>query len=223
MSRLVACVVNWSLIGLVVCTPAAVEAQVPAERIRQAADSLLISLHQRGLFNGAVVLGRSEEEIYARGFGTANFQAGALFTPDTPTDGASISKTFTAVAIFMLEDEGRLRLGDAVQRYIPEYPHAGTQIRHLLTHSAGLPEAEYDFFTGLIPPERVRATSLFVEVLRQRGVPPAFPPGTKFRYSSLGFDVAALLIERVTHKTWVSFLQERVFTPLGMHTTLSGE
>lgn len=198
---------------------ACAHAQVPASSIQRAADSLLLSLHRRGHFNGAAVLGRGEEEVYARGFGAANARASVEFTPDTPADGGSVAKTFTAAAIFMLADEGRLHLDDLVRKHIPEYPHAATRVRHLLSHSTGLPEAEYDFFNDLIPAGQVRTTSFHLDVLRRRDVAPAFAPGTRFRYSSMGFDVAALLVERVTGRTWEAYLRERIFAPLGMRST----
>ncbi len=194
-------------------------AQPSADRVRRAADSLLEALHARGDFNGAVVLGRGGREIYARGFGMANVAAGVQFTPDTPADGGSIAKTLTAAAVLMLEDEGRLRLDDPVQRYVPEYPHAATRVRDLLTHSGGLPEADYNFFEGLVPSDRVKTTEGFLEVLRARRVDPAFPRGTLFRYSNLAFDVAALVVERVSGQSWEGFLRQRVFVPLGMGNT----
>ena len=190
-----------------------------AERVRQRADSLLDALHARGLFTGAVVLGRGDAELYARGFGSANRAAGVPFTPDTPTDGASVAKTLTSAAVLMLVDEGRLRLDDLVTTHVPEYPHPETRLRDLLSHSSGLPEAEYDFFEGLVPKDSVKTTLRFLDVLRARGVPPDFPRGTRFQYSSLGFDVAALVVERVTGRPWDAFLRERVFTPLGTTST----
>lgn len=184
-----------------------------------AADSALEPLHRRGYLNGAVVLGRSGEPLYARGFGAANAAAGAPFTPETPSDGASIAKTLTAAAVLMLEDEGRLGLDDPVRRHLPEYPHSGTRIIHLITHSAGLPEAEYDFFEGLLPEGTVRTTELHLKALREQNVPPDFEPGTRFRYSSLGFDIAALVVERVSGKRYEDFLRERILGPLGMDST----
>jgi CubicO group peptidase (beta-lactamase class C family) len=131
---------RWTAVAVAHLLAAAVAgAQPPAERVRQAADSLLEALHARGYFNGAVVLGRGDEEIYARSFGAANIRAGAASTPDTPADGGSIAKTFTAAAVLMLEEKGKLRLDDLVTRHIPEYPHGETRVRDLLTHSAGLP------------------------------------------------------------------------------------
>jgi CubicO group peptidase (beta-lactamase class C family) len=210
-------------IAVVVSVPdvaAQPQRQAPsAERIRLRVDSLLESLHARGLFTGAVVLGRGDEELYARGFGMANRAAGVPFTPDTPADGASIAKTLTAAAVLILQDEGRLRLDDRVVAHVPEYPHADTRVRDLLSHSAGLPETEYDFFEGLVPAESVKTTLRFLEVLRARAVAPEYPRGTRFRYSSFGFDVAALVVERVSGKRWEAFLRERVFEPLGMRDT----
>lgn len=205
-------------IALVMCAIAGCGPDSPPS-IAQDADRLLQSLHDRGWFNGAVVLGHGDRELYARGFGPANIAAGAPFTPDTPADGGSIAKTFTAASILTLADEGRLRLDDRVQEHLPEYPHAATLVRHLLTHSAGLPEAEYDFFDDLVPKDQTRTTMRFLDVLRARHVAAAFEPGTRFRYSSLGFDVAALLVERISGKRWDVFLRERMLGPLGMEAT----
>lgn len=212
---------GWRLVaGVALCLgPLQLPAQAPPPGLQASADSLLLDLHRRGWFQGAVVLGRSGKPLYARGFGYANLAAGIRFTPDTPTDAASVAKTLTAAAVLMLEEEGRLHLDDPVQRHVPEYPHPGTRICDLLTHSAGLPEAQYDFFDGLIPPGRIRTTALFLDILREKGVRPTFEPGTRFSYSSLGFDVAALLVERVTGRRWDDFLRDRVFDPLGMRAT----
>jgi CubicO group peptidase (beta-lactamase class C family) len=204
-------------VALLFATPAFVGAQ-DVGRIRADADALLEELHARGWFNGAVVLG-GVEEYYARGFGPANASAGVAFTPDTPADGGSIAKTLTASALFMLAEEGRLDLNSSVRDYIPEYPHNATIVRHLLSHTAGLPEAEYDFFKELIPADTVQTTKLHLGVLLARGVPPEFRPGSRFQYSSLGFDVAALVVERLSGEPWESFLRRRIFSPLGMDST----
>lgn len=200
------------------CLPLGVApAPVPDADVGLAADRLLEALHERGWFNGAVVLSRGEEEIYARGFGPANVEANVLFTPDTPADGGSIAKTLTAAAVLMLVDQDRLGLDDLVRDYLPEHPHASTRVRHLITHSAGLPD--YEFFDPLIPPDRVRTTQLLLEVLAREGTPPAFEPGTRFSYDNLAFDLAALVVERVTGIAWEMFLKRHVFDPLGMGAT----
>lgn len=120
----------WMVIALAAC--AAQGQDDSDQRIRDAADALLQDLHDRGLFNGAVVLGRAGEEVYARGFGPANVEAGVPFTPDTPADGGSIAKTFAAASILMLQDEGRLSLDDAVR------------VRSSTSWKAGPPERSID-------------------------------------------------------------------------------
>jgi CubicO group peptidase (beta-lactamase class C family) len=204
-------------VALLIATPAHLDGQ-DVSRIRATVDALLEELHARGWFNGAVVLGGAEE-IYARGFGPANVAAGVEFTPDTPVDGGSIAKTLTASALFMLAEEGKLDLDSFVRDHIREYPHDATLVRHLLSHSAGLPEAEYDFFKDFLPADTVQTTTVHINVLRDRDVPPEFQSGTRFQYSSLGFDVAALVIERLSGETWEDFLRRRVFNPLGMDST----
>lgn len=207
-----------SVFVLAAAVPQTARAQAGTDRIRMAADSLLHELHERGWFSGAVVLG-TDEEIYAKGFGYANVEKGLPFTPDVAADGASIAKTLTAAAVFMLIEEGKVDINAPVVRYLPEYPHPQVLVRHLLAHSAGLPEAEYDFFNGVVPSDRVKTIELFLATLRQLRFQPEYVPGTRFQYSSLGFDVAAHLIERVTARTWVEFLSEHVFGPLQMNQT----
>jgi CubicO group peptidase (beta-lactamase class C family) len=187
------------------------------QRIINSTDALMEELHERGLFNGAIVLGREGEEVYARGFGPANVESGVAFTPDTPADGASMAKTLAAAAVLMLEVEGKLHLDDPVSKYVPEYPHAGTRVWHLIAHSAGLPE--YDFFDLFIPEDEVRTTSEFLRLLNEHAFAPAFEPGTRFRYCNLCYDVAALLVERITNMRWDEFLRERIFTALEMEST----
>lgn len=219
MARFVRHVLRFpvSPISLVFALAACAAQDDSDQRIRDAVDALLQDLHDRRLFNGAVVLGRAGEEVYAGGFGPANVEAEVQFTPDTPSDSGSMAKTFAAASILMLQDEGRLRLDDAVRQYVPEYPHAVTQIRHLITHSAGLPD--YDFFVPLWPEGEILTTTGILHLLGEQGVEPEFAPGTRFRYCNLCYDVAALIVERITGERWDDFLRERVFTPLGMDST----
>lgn len=164
-------------------------------------------------FSGAIVLRRGGEVVYARAFGTADHDRGLAFDATTAADGGSLAKTFTAAAVHLLVDEGRIRLDDAVQRHVPEYPHAATRVRHLLTHSAGLPD--YDHYDRWLPPGTLRTTEAMLGVLKREGTPPAFAPGTRFEYSSAAFDVAALVVERVAGQPFARFLRERFFAPLG--------
>jgi len=165
-------------------------------------------------FSGAIVLGRAGEVVYARGFGVADRERGVPFTPATASDGGSIAKTFTAAAIYMLAAEGRLGLDDPVAKHVAEFPHAATRVRHLLVHSVGLPD--YPFFDADLPPGTRRDAAAMLRVLAMRQGAPTFAPGSRFEYSSLGYDVAALVVERVSGQAFARFVRERLFAPLGL-------
>ncbi len=178
-------------------------------------DSLMHPLVAAHEFSGAVVLSRGDSVVYARGFGMANHAAGDRFTPDTPSDAASMAKTFTAAALWLLVHEGRVALDTPVVRYVAEYPHPATTVRQLVWHSNGLPD-NYEFFDAHFAPGEVRTTEGLLRVVGRERPAPSFPPGTRFEYSSLGYDVAALLVERVTGRRFADVLAERFFAPLGM-------
>src|SRR6201999_857430 len=117
---------------------------------------------------------------------------------------ASLTKQFTAMGILLLEKDGALTLDDPIRRWLPQL-HAGmcdrVLIRHLLTHSSGLPDYE-----SLIPSTQTRQLS-DTDVLHflQDKDTTWFPPGTKFRYSNTGFCLLALIIEKVSHQSYASF------------------
>jgi CubicO group peptidase (beta-lactamase class C family) len=178
-------------------------------------DTLMTDLHERGLFNGAVVVGRDDEILYERGFGLANVAEGVPFTPNTPSNGASLGKTLTAAAILMLHEDGRIDLDDPVTRYLPEFPYPEITVRHLITHSSGL-HPDNVYFMFLAPEVDTWTNEGLLEILIEHKPPLAFPPGSAFVYSGTGFNMAAILIERVAGTSYASFLQERVFDPLEM-------
>lgn len=183
-------------------------------------DALLDPLIAARELSGAVVLARRSEVVYQRGFGMANRAAGVPFTPETATDGGSLAKTFTAAGVWWLAAEGRIDLDAPVGRYVEEFPHAGTTVRQLLLHSNGLPPY-YEFFDPHFASDEVRTTSALLRVVGRELPAPRFPPGSRFEYSNLGYDAAALVIERVTGQGFESFLRERFFSRLGMGSTFA--
>jgi CubicO group peptidase (beta-lactamase class C family) len=177
-------------------------------------DAFFSDLHARGLFDGAVVVGRGPDEIFARGYGLANREQRTPFTPDTAADGASLAKTFTAALVLELESEGKLRLDDAAQRLLPELPYPNITLRHLLMHRTGLPD--YDWFDAALPRDQVRTTEVLLGAIAAKKPPLAFEPGTAFEYSSFSYDLALLAAERAAGKPYGDLLAERFFRPLGM-------
>ncbi len=178
-------------------------------------NGLLAPLVDARAFSGAVVLMRAGEVVYQRGFGVANHAFELAFQPNTPVDGGSLAKTFTAAGLWWLAEEGLVDLDAAVHRHVPEYPHADTTVRQLLAHSNGLPSS-YGFFDPYFGPGEVWTTPAMLALVAEHAVQPVFAPGSRYEYSNLGYDAAGLLIERVTGQSYEGFVSERFFKPLGM-------
>jgi len=181
-------------------------------------DALATPLIAANQFSGAIVLSRNGSVIYQRGFGMANHSAGLAFTPDTPSDGGSLAKTFTAAGILWLVEEGRIKLDAPVTQYVSAYPHGQTTVRHLISHSNGLP-ADYKFFDPYFAKDEVRTNQALLRVVAKQAPAPSFLPGTRYEYSDMGFDVASLVIESVTGQSYETFLKQRFFSRLGMNNT----
>jgi CubicO group peptidase (beta-lactamase class C family) len=162
------------------------------------------------------------ELVYARGFGFRDVEKHLPVTPDTLFALGSCSKAFTATAIALLADEGKVALDAPVRTYLPDFslanPVASATLttRDILTHRSGLPR--HDFFWYQAPFSRNEL------IHRLRFLEPGGPPHMKWRYNSLMFVVAGRIVERVSGESWESFVQTRILDPLGMRRTfLSAE
>ena len=171
---------------------------------------------QPGLAVGIVYDG---ELLWGRGYGYADMGAKRPVTLDTRFRIASISKTFTAVAILQLRDQGALSLDDAVSKHLDwfnlRYDGAPEiTIRNLLTHTSGLPrDSHKPMWTECDAPE----WDEFVEALKAR--PPTRPPYDKFAYSNVGYSLLGGVIESVTGFSWAECVQRNIVDPLGMSET----
>src|SRR5690606_6431457 len=104
------------------------------------------ALHDKGMFNGAVGVKKEGKLILKKGYGTANFSMETPFLAETAMEVASVSKQFTAFAILLLEQEKKLSLEDHLQKYLgDDFPYANITIKHILTHTSGLPDYESHF------------------------------------------------------------------------------
>jgi CubicO group peptidase (beta-lactamase class C family) len=167
-------------------------------------------LERDGRFSGAVVVRGADGARFARGYGMADPFTGRAFTPETPADSASLAKPFTAAAVLLLAQEGRIDLDAPVQRYLPGYPHPQATVRQLLSHSAGLP------VEAMVAPITGKTNEMFVDEIRTRGLPPLFPPGAAFVYCNLCYTTLALLVERVTGTPYLDFVRRRLALPRGV-------
>jgi len=161
----------------------------------------------------AIAVVRDGAVIKEGGYGVADLKTGTPVTPDTVFKIASVSKQFMAAGIMLLVQDGRVRLDDPVGRHMPEVPGswAGITIRHLLSHTSGLPREA----PGWAP----SSTSDAADIRTAFSTPLRFAPGTKWEYSNLGYTVAGEIIVRVSGRPWPEFMTERVFRPAGMLAT----
>jgi CubicO group peptidase (beta-lactamase class C family) len=182
-------------------------------------ENLISDLYKKHLFNGAIVVGQGGKILFSKGYGYANFHDNFPFTPRTSADGGSNAKTFTALSILLLSEEKKLKLDDPVQKYLPNYPYPNTIVWNLITHSVGgLPD--YDYFFEHAPDTAIVTTTLNLNIVSKNKPPLAYSPNTNFYYDNVGFDLAALVVERVTGVNYNQFLKEKIFEPLHMDSSI---
>jgi CubicO group peptidase (beta-lactamase class C family) len=157
---------------------------------------------------------------YARGYGMANLELGASIAPSTVFDIGSTSKQFSAFAILLLEQDGKLAIEDDVRKYVPELPHYGPTItiKNLLQHTSGLRDYLELFWLGGIHWKDVTTSQDALDaIVRQKAL--NFEPGDEYLYSNSGFFLLSEIVKRVSGKTLAEFGRERIFEPLGMRHT----
>lgn len=157
---------------------------------------------------------RSGKIELLKSYGFSNVEHHIPVKPDTIFQSGSIGKQFTASAVMLLVEEGRLSLDDKISKYLTDVPQGWNEItvRHLLTHTAGMGEYPSDFDT-----RRDLTEDEYLNVIKS--VPLNNPPGAKWDYSNLDYVTLGILIHKVTGKFYGDFLAERIFKPLGMTTT----
>lgn len=207
---------NLRFLAVVVLSTARVNAADPqSDKIRV----MLTTLNENGQFNGNILVARDGKILYRDAFGTAAGPSGKN-QAETPSDLASVSKQFTAMAVMMLAERGRLRYDDPITRYLPQLGDLGASItiRHLLTHTSGIPDVGD---LGIDHPNLKE--SEVVKVVVEQHMKFA-TPGEEYRYSNTGYILLGMMIEKVAEMSLGDFLARNVFDPLGMtHTQLASK
>src|SRR5690242_12562249 len=166
-------------------------------------------------FMGSVLVAKGDQIILSKGYGFANLEWQVPNSPDSKFRLGSVTKQFTAACILILEERGKLKIDDAIKKYMPDAPAAWDKITffHLLTHTSGIPS-----FTGFPDYASTEAIATTPEklVARFRDKPLEFQPGEKWNYSNSGYVLLGYLIERISGQSYEKFVQENIFTPLGM-------
>jgi len=193
-------------------TPAAAQSLTSTETAQ--IDTLVTgALAKTGTPSASIAIVRGGRIVLAKAYGRAS-DAIPVAQPDLPYQIASISKQFTAAAILLLEDEGKLSLNDTVSKYVPDISGGDTiTIRQLLSHTAGLQDywpQDYSFAAMAKP----TSPQGIVDIWGKK--PLDFAPGSQWQYSNTGYVVAGLIVEKVAGEPLLAFLQSRIFKPLGM-------
>jgi len=159
--------------------------------------------------------------VLRRGYGMADLERGVPITPDTVFEAGSVSKQFTAAAVLLLEADGLLRLDDPVRRYLPEVPETTppVTIRQMLQHTSGL--RDWGSLAGIAGWPRTTRVHTHAHVLEMvsRQMATNFAPGTHWSYSNTGYNLAAILVARVSGRSFAEFTRDRLFAPLGLRRT----
>jgi CubicO group peptidase (beta-lactamase class C family) len=160
--------------------------------------------------------------VKASGYGVANLEWDIPVTPETIFQTGSVGKQFTATAVMMLVEEGKLGLDDKIAKFIPEAPATWNDVtvRSLLTHTSGIADyggEEDTMGKGVINFRKDYTEDELVQAFAK--MPRDFPAGEKWSYSNTGYVLLGVIIHRVTGEFYGDFLQERIFKPLGMTST----
>ena len=166
-------------------------------------------------FMGSVLVAQDGKVVFSKGYGFANLEWDVPNSPTAKFRLGSVTKQFTAVCILLLEERGKLKIDDAVKKYMPDAPAAWDKVTifNLLTHTSGIPS-----FTGFPDYASTEAIATTPEklVARFRDKPLEFQPGEKWNYSNSGYVLLGYLIEKISGQSYSQFVQDNIFTPLGM-------
>jgi CubicO group peptidase (beta-lactamase class C family) len=206
---------NEHLAGTATGVPPDPEAKVAVDVTRVPAPDVTSLLRS---FTGSIYVRRGGQALADRSFGLANVEWGEPNTSATKFRIGSLTKQFTAAGILLLEERGKLHLGDRISMYIDDLPPTWNNITilELLTHTSGI-----ESLTDLPPDKsRVWQGGRPSEILaRIRDLPLRFQPGTQARYSNSGYILLGMIIERASGVSYESFLRTAIFEPLEMHDT----
>jgi len=166
-------------------------------------------------FMGTVLVAQDGKVLLDKGYGFANLEWQVPNTPTTKFRLGSITKQFTAASILLLEERGKLKIEDPVKKYMPDAPAAWDKVTifHVLTHTSGIPSLT-SFPEFRSKEAQAMTPQQLVDWFRDK--PLEFEPGTKWNYSNSGYILLGYLIEKISGQSYIDFLQQNIFTPLGM-------
>ena len=200
--------------------PSAAPQDTTARALEQRIDRFVQPYVASNNFTGVILVRRGGRVQLEKGYGRANYELGIINAGWNRFHIASVTKAFTAAAILLLAEQGKLSLDDSVSRHLPDYPNGGRiRIEQLLKHTAGIPNL------GSGPDwerqERLPHTTEGLVALF-KDLPLQFEPGSETRYSNSNYNLLTLILEKVSAQSYESFLRDRIWAPLGLRSTSDG-
>ncbi|KFF24643.1 serine hydrolase domain-containing protein [Chryseobacterium vrystaatense] len=192
-----------------------IDAQVPTNKYEKKIDSLILTgFESKNEPGGVFMVTQKGKSLYHKAFGKANLELDVNMTPKNVFQIGSMTKQFTAIAILMLEQQGKLNVNDPISKYIADYPNgAKITIHHLLTHTSGIKD-----FTKMKALSTIAQKEMKPEMMVDffKNEPVDFAPGEKFEYNNSGYVLLGYIIEIVSGQTYEDFIKKNIFEKVGM-------
>ena len=196
-------------------------AQTPSRQDTVARVDSIFSRFTTGTPGCAVGVSRLGRTVLAKAYGMANLEYDVPLTTESIIEAGSVAKQFTAAAILLLAQQGKLSIDDQVRKHIPELPDYGAPltIRHMINHTSGLRDwGTVAAVEGWPRGSRVHTHDHVLDIVsRQRIL--NFPPGSQYLYSNTGYNLLAMIVQRVSGRSFADFTRTEIFEPLGMART----
>lgn len=181
-------------------------------------DTILNQSYADSVFSGNVLVSEKGKIVYEKSFGYASYENKSPLTKETIFPVGSVSKTFTAVAVLKLAEQGKLRLDDSITKYLPDLSYKNVTLRQMLSHVSGLPEYQTEAVIKEIEGKGVTNAEL-EKVFARLNLKEDFAPGSRWEYSNTNFILLALVVERASGINYPKYLAENIFKPARMNGT----
>jgi len=191
------------------------QTQVPTANLEERLAAVFTKAQADGRFNGSVLIGRKGQVLLRRDYGMASFENAVPITPRTRFKIFSTTKHFTATAIMLLQDQGKLAVSDPVGKFFPEFPAEwrSVTVRHLLTHSSGIPDFTETLLSVAMP---TQAGSVVEAAKALKDAALTASPGERFAYSNAGYTILGGVVERASGTTYERYVVDNILVPAGM-------
>jgi CubicO group peptidase (beta-lactamase class C family) len=194
---------------------------IEVRHYRSEIEGFIDSTFGRRPFNGSILVAKNGEVVYEKysGFWNPRVRRDSI-SPATPFHLASVSKTFTAMAVMKLQEQGRLNINDQVSKYLAGFPLEGVTIKTLLNHRSGIPNyVHYMERLGWDRSRHMTNKDVLDFIIAKHSQIQIGPPDRRFSYSNTNYALLALIVEKVTGQPFPEYMKKSVFEPLGMHDT----